>query len=171
MTPQSPSKYAHLGTSHSFPSISSTVQNSLAKSFVEIAISCPILFSWMPSTVWNLFPFKGDFRFGKSQKPLLIAASTCSTFSGVLLVADLPERGSLSTNSQPSLKHLCHTFICAALITLYPKAFWIIWIVSTEECSSLTQNLMQIHCYTRSFWMQGRHSPYAQSMESMPFTD
>ena len=29
-------------------------------------------------------------------------------------------------------------------------AFWIIWIVSTEECSSLTQNLMQIHCSARS---------------------
>ena len=27
-------------------------------------------------------------------------------------------------------------------------AFWIIWIVSTEECSSLMQNLMQIRCST-----------------------
>ena len=27
-------------------------------------------------------------------------------------------------------------------------AFWIIWIVSTEECSSLMQNLMQIQCST-----------------------
>ena len=32
-------------------------------------------------------------------------------------------------------------------------AFWIIWIVSAEECSSLTQNLMQIPCSTQSFWM------------------
>ena len=29
-------------------------------------------------------------------------------------------------------------------------AFWIIWIVSTEECSSSMQNLMQIHCSTHS---------------------
>ena len=29
-------------------------------------------------------------------------------------------------------------------------SFWIIQIVSTEECSSLTQNLMQIHCSTNS---------------------
>ena len=28
--------------------------------------------------------------------------------------------------------------------------FWIIWIVSVEECSSLMQNLMQIHCSTCS---------------------
>ena len=59
---------------------------------------------------------------------LLIAAHTPSTFSGVLLVAGLLERGSLSTDSQPSSKHLHHTFICAALIALSPKAFWIIWI-------------------------------------------
>ena len=41
-------------------------------------------------------------------------------------------------------------------------AFWIIWIVSTGECSRLPQNLMQIHCSTRSvtlnataFYMKG----------------
>ena len=33
---------------------------------------------------------------------------------------------------------------------LIAAAFWIIWIVFTEECSSLTQNLMQIHCSTHS---------------------
>ena len=57
-----------------------------------------------------------------SCQPLLIAAHTRSTFSGVLLVAGLPERGSLSTDSGPSLEHLCHTFICAALIASSPKA-------------------------------------------------
>ena len=34
---------------------------------LPIAISCPIVFSWISSMVWNLFPFKGDFSFGKSQ--------------------------------------------------------------------------------------------------------
>ena len=29
-------------------------------------------------------------------------------------------------------------------------AFWIIWMVSMEECTSLRQNLMQIHCSTCS---------------------
>ena len=76
---------------------------------------------------------------------LLIEAHTRSAFSGVLLVASLAECGSLSTDSQPSLKHLCHTFICAALVALSLKAASIIWRVSTEECSSLKQNLMQIH--------------------------
>ena len=67
---------------------------------------------------------------------LLIAAHTCSTFSGVLLAAGLPEHGSLSTGSWPSLKSLCHIFICVALKASFLKAFWIIWIVSSEECEN-----------------------------------
>ena len=85
-----------------------------------------------------------------SCRYLLIVAHTRSTFSGILLVECLPDCGSLSTDSQLSLKHLCHTFICAALITLSLKASWIIQIVSAEECSSLMQNLMQIWCCTCS---------------------
>ena len=75
---------------------------------------------------------------------LLIAACTCSTFPGAVLVAGLPECGSLSTDSWLSWKYLCHNFICAALIASSPKAFWVIRIVSVEECSSLMQNLMLI---------------------------
>ena len=35
---------------------------------LPIAISCPILFSWISSMVWNLFPFKTDVSCGKSQR-------------------------------------------------------------------------------------------------------
>ena len=35
---------------------------------LPVAISCAIIFSWISSMVWNLFPFKSDFRFMKSQK-------------------------------------------------------------------------------------------------------
>ena len=101
----------------------------------------------------------------------VIAAHTYSTFSGVLLVAGLPECRSLSTDSQPSLKCLCHTLICAALIALSLKAFWITWIVFMEECSSLMQNLMQIGCSTHSVilyvtttqytcWLNGVYRPH-----------
>ena len=34
---------------------------------LPVSISCPVLFSWISSTVWNLFPVKGDFSFRKSQ--------------------------------------------------------------------------------------------------------
>ena len=56
---------------------------------------------------------------------LLIADHTCSTFSGFLLVSGFPEHGSLSTDSGASMKHFCHTFICATLIATSPKTFWI----------------------------------------------
>ena len=32
---------------------------------LPIAISCPVIFSWISLTSWNLLPFKGDFSFGK----------------------------------------------------------------------------------------------------------
>ena len=35
---------------------------------LPIAISCPVVFSWISSTVWNLFLFKGYFGFGKNWK-------------------------------------------------------------------------------------------------------
>ena len=34
---------------------------------LPITIICPVVFSWISSMVWNLFPFKGDFSFGKSR--------------------------------------------------------------------------------------------------------
>jgi hypothetical protein len=47
---------------------------------------------------------------------LLIAAHTHSIFLGILFVGGLPERGWLSTNSQPPLTHCYHNFIWASLI-------------------------------------------------------
>ena len=41
-------------------------------------------------------------------------------------------------------------------------AFRITWIVFAEECSSLMQNLMQIHCSTQSFWIRQPRSTRAQ---------
>ena len=35
---------------------------------LPVAIRCPVIFSWISSTVWNIFPFKDDFSFGKRQK-------------------------------------------------------------------------------------------------------
>ena len=104
---------------------------------------------------------------------LLIAARTRSTFSGVLLVGSLAECGSLLTDSELSLKCLCRTFICTTLIALSLKAFWIIWTVSMEKCSSLTQNLMQICCSTLSIILNGMttHSMHAHSAAFTTLTD
>ena len=53
-----------------------------------------------------------------------------------------------------TLDHLLS--VCAILLFVlhslqHPNSFGIIPIVSAEECSNLTQNLIQIHCSTQSF--------------------
>ena len=47
------------------------------------------------------------------------------------------------------------------------EAFWIIWIVSVEECSSLTQNWMQIHCSTLSVILNVTATQYTCSLNSI----
>ena len=101
-----------------------------------------------------------------SCQSLLIASHTHSTFSGVLLITGLLEC-ELSKDFQPSLKHLCHTFICAMLIVLSLKSFWIIRIVSAEEWSSLTQNLMQIGYFTCSVILNATATQYTCSLNGI----
>ena len=170
----------HFGTSHSSPSISPTVQNTLQNPLLESPSAATNfgMTHFMPrscikisDTVVFGIPRSASRSRTVSYWSLLIAAPTHSTFSGVLFVAGLPERGSLSTDSQPSLKHLCHTFICAALITSSPKASWIIQTASTDKYSSLTQNWIQICCSTQSFWMRRLHSMHAHSTGSTAPTD
>ena len=138
----SPLQSRHLGTSHSSPSTYCTVQNT-AKSCVGTAISSPSYFPEL--TVWNLFPFKGGFSFGKSQK-------LQGTKSGL-------QQGWVTCMIWCFTKKLCTRCDAWAVcccdeaanhqLSIY-MAFWIIRIVSMEECSSIMQNLMQIHCSTFS---------------------
>ena len=46
-------------------------------------------------------------------------------------------------------------------------AFWIIWIVSAEECSNLMQNLMQVHCSTRSVILNAVTTQYTRSLNGV----
>ena len=108
------------------------------------AISCPVVFSWISSTVWNLFPFKGDFSFWKNQQ-------LQGTKSG-LWGADSP--GWFDVAPKICGRHGHEWAGCpdeAANHQLsIAAAFWIIWRVSMEESSSFMQNLMQIFCSTCS---------------------
>ena len=123
MMPQSPQS-RYLGTSHSSP----------------ITISCPIIFSWISLTDWNLLPFKGDYSFGKSQKP------------------QGPNLGCrVSWVISCFAKKLCMRWMwytwAGYIVMMKPITIaqsWIIQVVSVEECAGLMQNLMQIHCSTRS---------------------
>ena len=105
--------------------------------------------------------------FIASHQSLLIAARTCSTFSGVLLVAGLPEHGSHSADSLPSLKHLCHNFIFGALVASSLKVFWVTQIVSMVECSSLMQNWTQIRCSILSVILNVMATQYICSLNSV----
>ena len=61
-------RYKKCSTWHNDSSVPFKAESLGPHTILPIAISCPTLFSWMSSTAWNLFPFKGDFSFGKSQK-------------------------------------------------------------------------------------------------------
>ena len=116
------------------------------------------------SSFWNP---QISFQFSHSRWSWLTADCTPSTFSGDLLVAGLSEHGSLSTDSWPSLKCLCHTFPCTALTALSPKAFRIISIISRGMFKLNTK----FHCSTGSFWMWRPQSAHAHSMVSTAPTD
>ena len=133
---------------------------------LPLSISCPIIFSWISSMVWNLFPFKGDFSFGKSQNnrpPNLGCRGAESPWwfdvSPKIYGQDIMHEWSC-----------CHGEAVNHQLSI-AKDFCIIRIVSTEECSSLMQNLMEICCSTQSFWMQWPHSTHAHSVASTTPTD
>ena len=77
-----PLQSRHLGISHNFPSISSTVQNNLQNPLLESPSATPLYFPKSHLGSKNLFPFKSGFSFGKSQK-------SQGTKSGLNHVGDL----------------------------------------------------------------------------------
>ena len=128
---------------------------------LPIAISCPFGFSWISSMVWNLFPFKGDFSFGKSQKS---QGAKCgcrgSESPGWFDVLPIQFAWDIFHEWAGCAEAANHQLPVAA-------AFWIIWIVSTEKCSSLMQNLMQIHCSTHSVILNVMVTPYTCSLNGI----
>ena len=106
--------------------------------------------------IWNLFPFKGDFTFGKSQ-----------TGHQIWAVGRLSHLGDLLFHKKTALDVMhewahCHDEAAKHQLPT-AAAFWIIQIVFSEECSSFTQNLMQIRCSPQSVWMPQPHSTHAHS--------
>ena len=102
-----------------------------------------------------------------SRWSLLIAASTCfNILRGSACCR--PSRTWISFNRFSTIfEAFCHNFICAALIVLSLKAFWITCTVSVEECSSLTQNLMKIRCSTHSVILNVMATQYTCSLNGV----
>ena len=136
----------HLGTSHSF----------------LITISCPNVFSWISSMVW------------------ISSLSKVISVSGKAKSHRAPNLGCRGTES-PGWFHVLpkisgwdkmHEQVCChdeAANHQLPRAvaFWITQIVSIEEWSSLTQNLMQICCFTRSVILNLTTTQYTCSLNSI----
>ena len=105
--------------------------------------------------VWNLFPFKGDFSLGKSQK----SQGTNSGLQGGWVTWVI---WCFTKNSAWDMMH--EQLICSdeAANHQLPTAvaFWIIQIVSMAECPSSMQNLMQICCSTHSVILHALATQY-----------
>ena len=112
--------------------------------------------------VWNLFPFKGSLVLGKARScraPNLGCRGHWVTWVIWCFTKNLCTRrdawvGALSWWScQSPVAHSC--------------AFRIIWIVSVEECPSLTQNLMQVYCSAHSVILNVTATQYTCSHSSV----
>ena len=141
----SPLQSRHLGTSHSSPNCH----------------QLPVVFSWILLKVWSLFPFKGDFSFGKSQK---LQGTKSGLWWGLSHLGDLMFR-----------KKTLHETWCVSgcvVMNLPVTSCPFLWpsessIQSMEECSSLMQNLMQTHCSTRSVILNATATPYTCSLNGV----
>ena len=131
-------------------------------------------FSQSPSALPSYFPeFHRWSEISSHSKVILVLGKARGRSEPNLSCrgAESPEWFDISPkNSARDMMHE-HVRCCdeAANIQLpIAVAFWIIWIVSAEECSSFTQNLMQIHCSTCSLWVWQPHSTHAHTMASTP---
>ena len=108
--------------------------------------------------VWNLFLFKGDFSLWNSQK-------SQGTKSGLSHLGNLIFCKNLCTRHD--YEQMCCCFGAANHQLPIAVALWIIHILSAEECLSLKQNLMQIHCSTCSVILDAMATQYTRSLNGI----
>ena len=142
----SPLQSRHLGTSHSSPS--------------SHEFSRPIFLNLM--RVWNLFPFKGDFTFGKSQS--LRAPNVGCKGAESPGWFDVSQKN--STGDMMYEQAHCHDEVTNHPLPI-AVAFRIIQIVSAEKCSNFTQSLMKIYCSTCSVILNVMATEYTCSLSSV----
>ena len=129
---------------------------------LPITISCPVVFSWISLMVWNLSPSKVILVLGKAR----------SHRAPNLGYSRAESPGWFDVLLENSAEHVMHEWVhrhdeAASYQLPIAVAFWIIWIVSTEECSSLMQNLMQIHCSTHSVILNAMATQYTCSVNGV----
>ena len=142
----SPLQSTHLGTSHSSPSISSTVENTLQNPLLESPSAAPSYFpeSHRGSEISSLSKVISVLGKARSHRaPNLGCRGTESP--GWFDVSPKNSAPDVRREQECCCDEATHHHLPIAV------AFWIILIVSAEECSSSVQNLMQIWCSTQSF--------------------
>ena len=112
--------------------------------------------------VWNLFPFKDILVLGKARN--------CRGPHKGCRGAESP--GWFDVSPKKSARDVIHEPAhCPDEVASHQLpiavAFWIIPIISMEECSSLTQNWMQICCSTRSVILNATATQYMCSLNSV----
>ena len=132
---------------------------------LPIASSCPILFSWTSS--WS--------EISSLSKVILVLGKAKSHKPPNLGCRGVESPGWFDVSQKTAWDMMHEQVRCCDEAANHQLpvalAFWITQILSTEECSSLVQNLMQTPCSTQSFWMQWPHSTHAHSAASTTPTD
>ena len=124
-----------------------------------ICVAAP---SYFPESHLKYLPFQRWFEFG--EKPEVTGRQIWAVW-GLSHVGDLIFRQKILHKTwYMSWAHCCdeaanHQLPMAA-------AFWIIRIVSAEECSGLMQNLMHIRCCTYSVILNAAATQYTYSVVS-----
>ena len=138
---------------------------------------------WTP---WDFTQFSQSLSAVPSYFPESHRLSEISSLSKVILVlgkasthraqnlgcsgAEQPEWSDVSPKS--SVQDVMHEWVCccdeaASHHLPVAMAFWIIWIVFMEACSSLMQNLMQIRCSTHSVILNATATQYKCSLNGI----
>ena len=134
----------HLGTSHSS----------------QLSLAAPSYFS--ESHWW--------FKISFLSKLILISEKTRSDRVPNLGCRGVESPGWFDVSPKSSAqKLLMHELVhccdkAANHQLLIAAAFWFIWMVNAEDCSSLTQNLMQIRCSTHSVILNAIATQYTCSL-------
>ena len=128
---------------------------------LPVSISCPVIVSRISLMVWNLFP-----------KVILVLGKARSCRVPNLGCKEIESPGWFDGLPKNSAWNMMHKWACcrdeAANYQLPIAAdFWIIRIVSVEECSSLAQNLMQIRCSTCSVSLNATAAQNTRSLNGV----
>ena len=128
---------------------------------LPIAISCPMGFSWLS---WS--------EISSFKKMILVLGEARSHRAPNLGCHGGESPGLFDVSPKNSAWEVMHKWVLCcdeAANHQLPtgEAFWIIQIASLEECSSLTQNLMQIHFATCSVIFNVTATQYTCSLHSV----